>query len=172
MLSYREVVEEAEVFGQNTDAALDLKRMCGDIKPADGGRAAFDGKRTSTAEWLAVPKRWPHLTNGRYTDEWFDLGYALRNINVRNGAIRKRPRPRGHARAGCYGGLAPACQKKGAIPYLTNHGLASARMFERSEHARNRPYHKLDIGQRPLVCPVQTFAIWNMQPSLAIRVDL
>jgi hypothetical protein len=39
VLSYREVVEEAEAFGQDTDAALDLKRTRGDIKPADGGLA-------------------------------------------------------------------------------------------------------------------------------------
>jgi len=33
------IVEEAQAFGQDTDAALNLKRMCGDIKPADGGLA-------------------------------------------------------------------------------------------------------------------------------------
>jgi hypothetical protein len=39
MFSYREVVEEPEALRQNADATLDLKRICSDIKPADGGLA-------------------------------------------------------------------------------------------------------------------------------------
>ena len=36
-------------------------------------------------------------------------------------------------------------------------------MFKRSELPRNRRYKILNNGQRaPLVCPVETFAIWNV----------